>query len=283
MTKELVETVVVKVNAKELVRSYKEILVHVGKEYSYPILTTVNHVVENNKLILIATDRHSLGKLTLDCESNSDVEFAVPRKAIQTVAKLKNKELVDEEIILEFAKFKEGYFYTNEVKYIVNGKEFISSMTESNYPSVERILPVVNEDRNITFNIRELKEFIKHIKETGYHRKNWNNKTIQSNIKFIKGQFVFSYECEDDEGEVFYKKENINCDVTKGFTDDYDINLNIYELEKHVNKFLVGNKTITLAFVEKEFMNSQNVRPIQVTYNGMNNYVGVLAPMRAFK
>ena len=30
-------------------------------------------------------------------------------------------------------------------------------------------------------------------------------------------------------------------------------------------------------------MNSQNVRPIQVTYNGMKNYIGVLAPMRAFK
>lgn len=283
MTKELVETVVVKVNAKELVRSYKEILVHVGKSNFRPILATVNHIVENNKLTLVATDTHSLGKFTLDCESNGTVEVAIPRKVIQSVSKLKNKELLDEEIILEFTKFKEGYFYTNEVKYIVNGKEFISSTTETNYPSVERILPVVNKDRNITFNIRELKEFIKHIKETGYHRKDLACKTVQSNIKFIKGQFVFSYEYEDDEGEVFYKKENINCDVTKGFTDDYDINLNIYELEKHVNKFLVGNKTITLAFVEKEFMNSQNVRPIQVTYNGMNNYVGVLAPMRAFR
>lgn len=282
MTKELVETVVVKVNAKELVRSYKEILVHVGKSSFRPILATVNHIVENNKLTLVATDTHSLGKFTLDCESNGTVEVAIPRKVIQQLSKLKNKELVDEEIILEFSKMKEGYFYTNEVKYIVNGKEFISSMTESNYPSIERILPVVNEDRNITFNIRELKEFIKHVKETGYHRNDFS-KTIQSNIKFIKGQFVFSYECEDDEGEVFYKKENINCDVTKGFTDDYDINLNIYELEKHVNKFLTGNKTITLAFVEKEFMNSQNVRPIQVTYNGLNNYVGVLAPMRAFR
>lgn len=283
MTKELVETVVVKANAKELVRSYKEILVHVEKKDFRPILATVNHMVENNKLTLVATDTHSLGKFTLDCESNGSVEVAIPRKVIQALSKLKNKELVDKEIILEFTKLKEGYIYTNEVKYIVNGKEFISSNTETNYPSVERILPVVNEDRNITFNIRELKEFIKHVKETGYHRKNWNNKTIQSNIKFIKGQFVFSYECEDDEGEVFYKKENINCDVTKGFTDDYDINLNIYELEKHVNKFLTGNKTITLAFVEKEFMNSQNVRPIQVTYNGMKNYVGVLAPMRAFR
>ena len=282
MTKELVETVVVKVNAKELVRSYKEILVHVGKSNFRPILATVNHIVENNKLTLVATDTHSLGKFTLDCESNGTVEVAIPRKVIQSVSKLKNKELLDEEIILEFAKFKEGYFYTNEVKYIVNGKEFISSTTETNYPSVERILPVVNKDRNITFNIRELKEFIKHIKETGYHRNDFS-KTVQSNIKFIKGQFVFSYEYEDEEGKVFYKKENINCDVTKGFTDDYDINLNIYELEKHVNKFLVGNKTITLAFVEKEFMNSQNVRPIQVTYNGLDNYVGVLAPMRAFR
>lgn len=266
---------VVKVNAKELVKGYKEILVHVSKSEFRPILKTVNHIVEDNKLTLIATDTHSLGKLTLDCESNNDIEFAVPRKVIQQLSKLKNKELISEEIILEFTDDK--------IKYIVNGKEFINSTVETNYPSVERILPVVNEDRNITFNIRELKEFIKHIKETGYHRKEWSNKTIQSNIKFIKGQFVFSYECEDDEGEVFYKKENINCDVTKGFDDDYDINLNIYELEKHVNKFLVGNKTITLAFVEKEFMNSQNVRPIQVTYNGMKNYVGVLAPMRAFK
>lgn len=265
----------IKVNAKELVKGYKEILVHVSKSEFRPILKTVNHIVENNKLTLIATDTHSLGKLILDCESNGSVEFAVPRKAIQAISKLKNKELVNEEIILEFSDDK--------IKYIVNGKEFINSTVETNYPSVERILPVVNEDRNITFNIRELKEFIKHIKETGYHRKEWSNKTIQSNIKFIKGQFVFSYECEDDEGEVFYKKENINCDVTKGFTDDYDINLNIYELEKHVNKFLTGNKTITLAFVEEEFMNSQNVRPIQVTYNGMKNYVGVLAPMRAFK
>lgn len=262
----------IKVNAKELVRSYKEILVHVSKSSFRPILATLNHVVENNKLTLVATDTHSLGKFTLDCESDSDVEFAVPRKVIQQLSKLKNKELIDEEIILEFSD--------NKINYIVNGKEFVSSMTESNYPSVERILPVVNEDRNITFNIRELKEFIKHIKETGYSRK---DKTIQSNIKFIKGQFVFSYEYEDEEGEVFYKKENIDCNVTKGFTDDYDINLNIYELEKHVNKFLVGNKTITLAFVEKEFMNSQNVRPIQVTYNGMNNYIGVLAPIRAFK
>lgn len=265
----------IRVNAKELVRSYKEILVHVSKSEFRPILKTVNHIVENNKLTLVATDTHSLGKLILDCESNGSVEFAVPRKAIQAISKLKNKELVNEEISLEF--------YDDKIKYIVNGKEFINSTVETNYPSVEKNLPVVNEDRNITFNIRELKEFIKHIKETGYHRKDWCNKTIQSNIKFIKGQFVFSYECEDDEGEVFYKKENINCDVTKGFTDDYDINLNIYELEKHVNKFLVGNKTITLAFVEKEFMNSQNVRPIQVTYNGMENYVGVLAPMRAFK
>lgn len=262
----------IKVNAKELVRSYKEILVHVSKSSFRPILATLNHVVENNKLTLVATDTHSLGKFTLDCESDSDVEFAVPRKVIQQLSKLKNKELIDEEIILEFSD--------NKINYIVNGKEFVSSMTESNYPSVERILPVVNEDRNITFNIRELKEFTKHIKETGYSRK---DKTIQSNIKFIKGQFVFSYEYEDEEGEVFYKKENIDCNVTKGFTDDYDINLNIYELEKHVNKFLVGNKTITLAFVEKEFMNSQNVRPIQVTYNGMNNYIGVLAPIRAFK
>lgn len=266
---------VVKVNAKELVKGYKEILVHVEKGSFRPILATVNHVVENNKLTLIATDTHSLGKLILDCESNGSVEFAVLRKVIQAISKLKNKELINEEIILEFSDDK--------IKYIVNGKEFINSTVETNYPSVERILPVVNEDRNITFNIRELKEFIKHIKETGYHRKEWSNKTIQSNIKFIKGQFVFSYECEDEEGKVFYKKENVDCDVTKGFTDDYDINLNIYELEKHVNKFLVGNKTITLAFVEKEFMNSQNVRPIQVTYNGMENYVGVLAPMRAFK
>ena len=108
----------IKVNAKELVRSYKEILVHVSKSEFRPILKTVNHIVENNKLTLVATDTHSLGKFTLDCESNSDVEFAVPRKAIQQLSKLKNKELIDEEIILEFSD--------NKINYIVNDKEFIS-------------------------------------------------------------------------------------------------------------------------------------------------------------
>ena len=149
----------IRVNSKDLVKGYKEILVHVAKSEFRPILATLNHVVENNKLTLQATDSHTLGKLTLDCESNSDVGFAVPRKVIQAISKLKNKELTNEEIILEFTD--------NKINYIVNGKEFISSMTETNYPDIERILPVVNEDVSITFNIRELKEFIKHIKETG--------------------------------------------------------------------------------------------------------------------
>ena len=116
---------VVKVNAKELVKGYKEILVHVSKSEFRPILKTVNHIVENNKLTLIATDTHSLGKLILDCESNGSVEFAIPRKVIQQLSKLKNKELVNEEIILEFSDDK--------IKYIVNGKEFINSTVETNY------------------------------------------------------------------------------------------------------------------------------------------------------
>ena len=260
----------IKVNAKELVRSYKEILVHVSKSEFRPILKTVNHIVENNKLILIATDTHSLGKLTLDCESNSDVEFAVPRKAIQQLSKLKNKELVNEEIILEFSD--------NKINYIVNGKEFISSTTETNYPNIERILPVVNEDVSITFNIRELKELIKHVKNTGYSRK--FKKAVQTNIRY-NNEFEFSYEYKDEEGEVYYKKENIDCDV-KGFDNDYDIYIDVLQLEKHVNKFLVGNKKITLTFIGKEYMNRQNTSLIQVTYDGMKNYVGVLAPIRPF-
>lgn len=261
----------IKVNAKELVKGYKEILVHIAKSEFRPILATLNHVVEDNKLTLQATDSHTLGKLTLDCESNSDVEFAVPRKVIQAISKLKNKELTNEEIILEFTD--------NKINYIVNGKEFISSMTETNYPDIERILPVVNEDVSITFNIRELKELIKHVKNTGYSRK--FKKAVQTNIRY-NNEFEFSYEYKDEEGNVYYKKENIDCDVTKGFDSDYDVYIDILQLEKHVNKFLVGNKKITLTFVEKKYMNRQNTSLIQVTYDGMKNYVGVLAPIRPF-
>ena len=49
-----------------------------------------------------------------------------------------------------------------------------------------------------------------------------------------------------------------------------------------MNKFLVGNKKITLTFIGKEYMNRQNTSLIQVTYDGMKNYVGVLAPIRPF-
>ena len=105
----------IKVSAKELIKGYKEILVHVSKSSFRPILATLNHVVEDNKLTLQATDSHTLGKLTLNCESNNDVEFAVPRKVIQQLSKLKNKELVNEEIILEFSDNKVNY--QKKIKY----------------------------------------------------------------------------------------------------------------------------------------------------------------------
>lgn len=271
---------VIKVNSKDLVKGYKQMLVHSAKSSFKPILTTVNHIVKDNKLILESTDAHTLGKLTLDCIRDQDTEFAVPRKVIQAVAKLKNKELTEEKIILEYSN--------NEVKYIVNGSEFINTKTEKNYPNIDKIFPKVSNERNIIFNIRELKEFTKHVKEDGYSIKNNDVYKSTSSIKRINlrmhnNKLEVRYEFKDEAtNEKIFKQAKVDCTVTDGFDNDFNVYINTFLLEKHINKFLTGNKRIILKFSEKNPISRRREHevPIVIGYDNQENYVGILCPLR---
>lgn len=272
---------VIEVNSKDLVKGYKQLLVHsLRRSSAHPILTTVNHIVKDNKLILESTDAYTLGKLTLDCSRDQDTEFAVPRKVIQTVAKLKNKELTEGKIILEYSN--------NEVKYIVNGSEFVNAKTEKNYPNIDKIFPKVSNERNIIFNIRELKEFTKHVKEDGYSMKNNAVPRSTSSIKRINlrmhnNKLEVRYEFEDKATNAkTFKQEKVDCTVTDGFDNDFNVYINTFLLERHINKFLTGNKKIILKFSEKEPISRRREHevPIVIGYDNQENYVGILCPLR---
>jgi len=149
--KEFNQEIKFKVVERTILRAFKYTNFSTGKDESKPILTGISLKVSNDNLEVVGTDGKRLGKMSMaitDFEGD-DNQYVISSKVIGHLMKLFGDN--DNEVEIEFSK--------NCVKIEVEGKMFMSTLLEGEYPNYEPIIPA-SFSKQISLPIAELQQSI---------------------------------------------------------------------------------------------------------------------------
>ncbi|MFV0558903.1 MAG: DNA polymerase III subunit beta [Enterococcus sp.] len=122
----------------------------VSQHESRPILTGVHFVLENQKLLAVATDSHRLSQRLIPIEqAASEFNIVIPGKSLTELS----KSLSDEEAIVEISIME------NQVLFQTENMLFYSRLLEGNYPDTNRLIPSTF-NTEIEFNVPSLLQAI---------------------------------------------------------------------------------------------------------------------------
>jgi DNA polymerase III subunit beta len=116
-----------------------------------PILTGVNWKLENDELVLIATDSHRLAlrKAKINTESQSSHNVVIPGKSLSELSKILNDTNNLVEIVIT----------ENQVLFKAENLLFFSRLLDGNYPDTSRLIPAESKT-NLTINSKEFLQAI---------------------------------------------------------------------------------------------------------------------------
>lgn len=113
---------------------------------SRPILTGVHFILENQKLIAVATDSHRLSQRVIPIEQAAeDFNIVIPGKSLIELS----RSFTNEEEIVEISIME------NQVLFKTQNMYFYSRLLEGNYPDTNRLIPT-NFNTEIDFYVPEL-------------------------------------------------------------------------------------------------------------------------------
>lgn len=122
----------IKIPVHVLNKLISETVFAVSQHESRPILTGVHMILENDKLLAVATDSHRLSQRVIPLASDSETfNIVIPGKSLTELS----RSLADEEEEVEIS------IMDNQVLFETKNMKFYSRLLEGTYPDTNRLIP----------------------------------------------------------------------------------------------------------------------------------------------
>lgn len=158
------------------------VLFSTSTDDSRPILTGVNFVVEENQIIMVATDGFRLSMLKLPKEIDLPSIIIPARFLNEILTLIKNEEKIN-------------FFYSNEEKMIkieIGEDEFFSRLIEGEFPPFEKVIP---SQTNTSIEVNK-DEFLRNIKLTSVFSRDYSNIIV---LKIKENKLIFQPKVDSNE------------------------------------------------------------------------------------
>ncbi|KAF1302644.1 MULTISPECIES: DNA polymerase III subunit beta [Enterococcus] len=223
----------------------------VSQHESRPILTGVHFVLDNQKLLAVATDSHRLSQRVIPIEqAASDFNIVIPGKSLIELS----RSLSDEEEIVEISIME------NQVLFKTENMLFYSRLLEGNYPDTNRLIPA-SFNTEIEFSVPKLLAAIERASLLSHEGR--NNIVRLS----IRNDAVTLYGNSPEIGKV---EEALNYEKVTG--EPLDISFNPDYMKAALRAF--GDMSITVKFISA-------IRPFTLEpTEGEAAFIQLITPVR---
>ena len=223
----------------------------VSQHESRPILTGVHFVLENQKLLAVATDSHRLSQRVIPLES--DVEsfnIVIPGKSLTELS----RSFVDEEEIVQIS------IMDNQVLFETTNMKFYSRLLEGTYPDTNRLIPT-SFNTEIEFSVPS---FLAAIERASLLSHEGRNNIVRLHIA---DDGVVLYGNSPEIGKV---EEDLSYEQVSG--DPIDISFNPDYMKAALRAF--GDMTIKIRFISA-------IRPFTLEpTEGEAEFIQLITPVR---
>ena len=222
----------------------------VSQHESRPILTGVHFVLENQKLLAVATDSHRLSQRIIPMEQGGAFNIVIPGKSLVELS----RSLGDKEEDVEISIME------NQVLFKTKNMLFYSRLLEGNYPDTNRLIPT-SFDTEIEFNVPS---FLAAIERASLLSHEGRNNIVRLSIT---EENVILYGNSPEVGKV---EEDLNYEKVTG--EPLDISFNPDYMKAALRAF--GDMSITIKFISP-------VRPFTLEpEEGQGDFIQLITPVR---
>ena len=222
----------------------------VSQHESRPILTGVHFVLENQKLLAVATDSHRLSQRIIPMEQGGAFNIVIPGKSLVELS----RSLGDKEEDVEISIME------NQVLFKTKNMLFYSRLLEGNYPDTNRLIPT-SFDTEIEFNVPS---FLAAIERASLLSHEGRNNIVRLSIT---EENVILYGNSPEVGKV---EEDLNYEKVTG--EPLDISFNPDYMKAALRAF--GDMSITIKFISP-------VRPFTLEpAGGQGDFIQLITPVR---
>ncbi|WP_414840886.1 DNA polymerase III subunit beta [Enterococcus saccharolyticus] len=223
----------------------------VSQHESRPILTGVHFILENQKLLAVATDSHRLSQRVIPLESGTEAfNIVIPGKSLTELSRSVGDEEEDVKISI----------MDNQVLFETKTMKFYSRLLEGTYPDTNRLIPT-SFNTEIEFTVPELLSAIERASLLSHEGRN--------NIVrlHITSDGVILYGNSPEIGKV---EEVLNYEKVSG--DPLDISFNPDYMKAALRAF--GPTTISVRFISA-------IRPFTLEpTEGNGEFIQLITPVR---
>ncbi|WP_430610532.1 DNA polymerase III subunit beta [Enterococcus sp. DIV0876] len=223
----------------------------VSQHESRPILTGVHFVLEDQKLLAVATDSHRLSQRVIPLDSGDTAfNIVIPGKSLTELS----RSLTDEEEAIQIS------IMDNQVLFQTNTMKFYSRLLEGTYPDTNRLIPS-SFNTEIEFSVPELLQAIERASLLSHEGRN--------NIVrlAISEEAVVLYGNSPEIGKV---EEDLNFTSVTG--DPLEISFNPDYMKAALRAF--GDTSIVIRFISA-------IRPFTLEPTESNgNFIQLITPVR---
>ncbi len=223
----------------------------VSQHESRPILTGVHFILENQKLLAVATDSHRLSQRVIPLESGTEAfNIVIPGKSLTELSRSVGDEEEDVKISI----------MDNQVLFETKTMKFYSRLLEGTYPDTNRLIPT-SFNTEIEFTVPELLSAIERASLLSHEGRN--------NIVrlHIASDGVILYGNSPEIGKV---EEVLNYEKVSG--DPLDISFNPDYMKAALRAF--GPTTISVRFISA-------IRPFTLEpTEGNGEFIQLITPVR---
>lgn len=218
---------------------------------SRPILTGVHFVLENQRLLAVATDSHRLSQRIIPIEQAAEeFNIVIPGKSLLELS----RSFTNEEEVVEISIMENQVLFKTKTMY------FYSRLLEGNYPDTNRLIPTsFNTEVEI-----EVPEFLSAIERASLLSHEGRNNIVRL---AITSESVFLHGNSPEVGRV---EESLNYEKVSG--DPLEISFNPDYMKAALRAF--GDTTIMVKFISP-------IRPftLEPTEADMN-FIQLITPVR---
>ncbi|MBP1047086.1 DNA polymerase III subunit beta [Enterococcus sp. BWM-S5] len=218
---------------------------------SRPILTGVHFVLENQKLLAVATDSHRLSQRIIPIEQAvENFNIVIPGKSLLELS----RSFTDEEEMVEISIME------NQVLFKTKSMYFYSRLLEGNYPDTNRLIPTsFNTEVDIY-----VPEFLSAIERASLLSHEGRNNIVRL---AITSESVFLYGNSPEVGKV---EESLSYEKVSG--DPLEISFNPDYMKAALRAF--GDTSITMKFISP-------IRPFTLEPTGADlDFIQLITPVR---
>lgn len=222
----------------------------VSQHESRPILTGVHFVLENQKLLAVATDSHRLSQRIIPMEQGGAFNIVIPGKSLVELS----RSLGDKEEDVEISIME------NQVLFKTKNMLFYSRLLEGNYPDTNRLIPT-SFNTEIEFNVPA---FLAAIERASLLSHEGRNNIVRLSIT---EENVILYGNSPEVGKV---EEDLNYEKVTG--EPLEISFNPDYMKAALRAF--GDMSITIKFISP-------VRPFTLEpAAGEGDFIQLITPVR---